>query len=290
MHRPCLGDPGNVIAQEIHDHEVLCPVLFILTQKVTTTGIFPRVRAAGLGSLHGPRFNGPIRVGAKEQLWRARQKIGQPVLLDQHAVANRLPVLQRAIKLLSAAIGLCINRKGQVGLIDVTLADIAVHLGEGLCVAFKSPARCDAFQTCFVFRLRMRAARRARNGRRFINTKADQRQASLLRHQRRQLWFQRIAQFIRRIARKPVPCPTRSIQRGEGCRHLTCVVGADNARRLVKTCPGPQRPLVKANPHRWLLRFRPAPIYSRTLCEQKGGMRHFQFRFRSLLNLSSRSL
>ena len=172
---------------------------------------------------------------------------------------------------------------------------------KGFGVAFKVQRGCNALQTCFRAAARGWALHPARAGRRASGSGAHH------KHQSRSeaaaapaasdaasFGFQRIAQFIRRIARKPVPGPTRRIQRRQRSRHLTSGVRADHARAAGQNmCRPPKAPCQSESAPKIVVApfssFLPRHIAVR-YANKREWMRHFQFRFRYPLNLSARSL
>ena len=70
LHAARLRHTADVIAQKIHDHQVLGAVLLVLRQPRLATCILCRVFTAGLRAFHRARLNPARRIGAEKQLRR----------------------------------------------------------------------------------------------------------------------------------------------------------------------------------------------------------------------------
>ncbi len=194
MDRAWQGHAADIVAQQIDDHQILSPVLFVAGQEVSATGILGHIFAAGLGPLHRSGLDAPGFICAKEQFGRAAEQVGQSLLLNQRAVANGLTAGQGRVKRRAVPFDRQIDWEGQIGLINVPGPDGVMHGLKRPTVSRLIPTRLELGN----------AARRFGQItliRRVVDAEAQQRQCPIFWQTGQQARLQRITKLVTGIPR-----------------------------------------------------------------------------------------
>ena len=134
-----------------------------------------------------------------------RDRIDRAAEIDQRAVFHRLARGQRVEGGQRVAGPLGLDRKGQVRLIAVALAQMPVQAVEALLVVLERPGRADAEDRPVGRRPAvLRQARSPTGRRRRRGTTSGVRRSS--GHERRELRLEQIAGFVGEIAGQPFAC------------------------------------------------------------------------------------
>ena len=225
-HGPRHAYAADVIAQKVHDHQGFGAVLGIRLQKEAAARILCRIRATRLRAFHGPGFDPPVSVGAKEQLGRARQDCRQASRLYQCAIAHRLYGAEGRIKCLRRTLSRHTQRKGEVSLIDVARADIVMHGLKSPRITRRIPVRHKIAK-----RGQTHLERRGRSGC-GIGPELQERQTTGRRHIGCQPRLQRVTKFITCKTCKPKALCPRFIKRRKRAGHLVGRMGHDQVLGL----------------------------------------------------------
>ena len=133
MHAARLGHAGQIVAHEVHDHQVLGPVLDRPGQLGRHCRVRCHIAAARARALH--------RLGLRFASLERNEKFGaqaqQPVrsVEDHAAVAGLRCRAQRGVKADGIAREIAGERKGEVRLVDIARPDRFLQRGERLLVA-----------------------------------------------------------------------------------------------------------------------------------------------------------
>jgi hypothetical protein len=229
-HRSRYADPGEVIADEIGDHEVLRP-LFRVGHKgsqrlVICRGIHPAWRSA----FHRAALD-RVSCNAQEQFGRNRQ---DPLVAHRHncAMRRRLPAAQGGVEAEGHAPVPEADRESQVGLVDVASVDQlqdALHLGH---MDLTVMSGVDLGQ-----RLRRQAGKHCihdlggQKARSLKQTHPDERVRPDGRQLRAQTWLQHVTEFVGEETRSVQAAVQAGFEPRERGLDLVRVVTADDVDR-----------------------------------------------------------
>ena len=231
VERADLRDQRDVVAQQVDDHAVLGLVLRIVGEEVLQLLVLFRRLAARCRALHRMRLDPAVAVDLEEQFGRTRQD-HRTTEIDQCAVFHRLPRRQRVEGRQRVAGPFCLDRKGQVRLVAVALAQMPVHAVETFLVVLERPGR--AYPDDRSVGLRPPVLRQRLIGRAVEDAEHHQRRAPVLRDDRRQLRLQQIARLVGKITGQPLSRVVRFLRGLQRRKKILDLLRDDDLSRTVE--------------------------------------------------------
>ena len=140
LHAAGPGDAGDVVAQQVDDHQVLGALLGAGPQLLPPAGVLRRVPAAGRRPLHRAQQHLPAVADLHEQL-RAGAGHGEPAEVEVGVVRAALAQRQVAVEPERIAVHPAGHAHGQVALVGVAGGDPLAHGGDARCVALRPSSR-----------------------------------------------------------------------------------------------------------------------------------------------------
>ena len=130
----CYGavgtDATEIVADEIHDHDVFRTVLWIVAKPLGDLPIFSGCTSAALCALHGLRRDaarGPAVINPKEKLRRKGKDVSARLALEEGAIVHRLCTAKSSVERRWAIRNIGANRECEVELINLARTNPLVN-------------------------------------------------------------------------------------------------------------------------------------------------------------------
>ena len=123
------GDPAEVVAHEVRDHQVLRPRLLVAAQLRRPAGVLERLRHPRRRPLHRARLDDAVPVHPQEALGRGAQHrlLAEP---QQRSEGRRVPRPQRTVGPQRIEASIAAELGGQADLVGLALDDLAPAGGD----------------------------------------------------------------------------------------------------------------------------------------------------------------
>ena len=236
-HAADLGDPAQIVAQQIDDHQILGAVLGAGGKPRARLGVGGRVCHSRGGALHRTRRDLPI-AGKVEKQFRRKAEDLPFAVVEIGAVRRGGCGAQAAVQRQRIAEERETRAETQIRLIEIARRDEIAHPLEALAIGLGIPFVHQGTGIGAAFAPGIERGIALETLRRLKHSEPQQRHGTGGRHQRHQPRFQRIAKLIGKVSRDMPPGGALSLDRGQRGGHLARHVRPDRRQRPHKgLCP-----------------------------------------------------